>query len=109
MENKRPTLSEMIKNYANMIDAIDFCNINLNCLDNGEGLMDGNLCKTVKNGIVTPKVCPLFDNSRYISRGLNGIADEVAKLEAREVQEASFDSYTVDGVKTRVVLEKGEE
>lgn len=109
MENKRPTLSEMIKNYANMIDAIDFCNINLNCLDNGEGLMDGNLCKTVKNGIVTPKVCPLFDNSRYISRGLNGIADEVAKLEAREVQEASFDSYTVDGVKTRVVLEQGEE
>ena len=51
----------------------------------------------------------MFDNSRYISRGLNGIADEVAKLEAREVQEASFDSYTVDGVKTRVVLEKGEE
>lgn len=90
MENKRPTLSEMIKGYANMIDAIDFCNINLDCLDNGEGLMDGNLCKTVENGIVTPKVCPLFDNSRYISRGLNDIADEIAKLEVREAAEAAL-------------------
>ena len=87
MENKRPTLSRMIKSYANMIDAIDFCNIGLDCLDNGEGLMGGNLCKTVENGIVTPKVCPLFDNSRHISRGLNDVADEVAKLEEREAQE----------------------
>lgn len=90
MENKRPTISEMIKSYANMIDAIDFCNINLDCLDNGEGLMDGNLCKTVENGVVTPKLCPLFDNSRYISRGLNDIADEVAKLEVREAAEAAL-------------------
>ena len=87
MENKRPTLSELIKSYANMVDAIDFCNINLGCLDNGEGLMDENLCKTVENGIVTPKVCPLFYNSHHISRGLNEIADEVAKLEARTAQE----------------------
>lgn len=52
--------------------------------------MDGNLCKTVENGVVTPKLCPLFDNSRYISRGLNDIADEVAKLEVREAAEAAL-------------------
>jgi len=87
MKNKRPTLSEMIKNCANMVDAIDFCNIGLDCLDEGEGLIGENLCKTVENGIVIPKVCPLFDNSRCISRELNAIAEEVKRLEAQEKRE----------------------
>lgn len=88
MENKRPILSEMIKGYANMIDAIDFCNIGLDCLEDGEGLMGENICKTVENGIITPKVCPLFDNSHDISHNLREIAEEVKKLEAREAREA---------------------
>lgn len=87
MENKRPTLSEMIKSYANMIDAIDFCNISLDCLENCEGLMEGALCQTVENGVITPRVCPLFYNSSHISDGLNEIANEVAKLEAHRAQE----------------------
>ena len=41
--------------------------------------------------------------------GAKVVFSVVNTVEAREAQEASFDSYTVDGVKTRVVLEKGEE
>ena len=39
-----------------------------------------------------------------------GVLEKAAReLEAREAHEASFDSYTVDGVKTRIILEQVKE
>lgn len=52
------------------------------------------------------RLCKEYGRNYYIKEDLR---KEMTALEAREAQEASFDSYTVDGVKTRIILEQGEE
>lgn len=48
----------------------------------------------------------MFCENRYKDHPICKISSQPCN-EAREAQEASFDSYTVDGVKTKVVLEDG--